>query len=192
MFDKVASIDLNQCLALVDSIPDPTTWEASAIEMRNTAISQTRGYVFRYQEEDTPNRITPIRDTKARELHPEIEPFYDLVTSLGYGTLLGRARINYLPPGGEILPHIDRGIYFRMYTRFLIPLMTNEGVFLNVGGVDIHPKMGDVYLFDNQQTHYGANNGLTGRLHLIIDVKHPLRGRKVSAEERSSHFNTLI
>jgi quercetin dioxygenase-like cupin family protein len=83
-----------------------------------------------------------------------------------------RAMLVRLRPGGVIAEHTDEGIYAEATVRFHIPIVTNLGAWLTVGGERYHLPVGAIYAFDKHTPHSGGNDGDTPRLHLIVDV-HP-------------------
>ena len=170
---RIGIIEQHHIDALVNAIPDPSTWEISAAETRNTALVESRGMVFRFQGKDSPRDPTlAISDTENRALYPEIEPFLEFATSSKYGSELGRVRISCLPPGAEVKRHFDAGEYFRIHNRLMIPLTTNPqcDFYLRDKG-PYRPEVGCVYFFDNQYYHYSFNRGETYRMFLMIDVR---------------------
>ncbi len=170
---RIGTIDQQHIDDFVSSIPNPDTWEITAAETKNTALIESRGMVFRFQEQDSPTRTDlVISDTENRTLFPAIEPFLDFATSSKYGDELGRVRISCLPPGACVKRHFDSGEYFETHNRIMIPLTTNpQCVFWLDGKGPYQPEVGGAYFFDNQKYHQSFNRGTTYRMFLMVDVK---------------------
>jgi hypothetical protein len=170
---RVTTIEQHLIDDFVAAIPTPDTWQVSQAEIKNTAIRESRGMVFRFQDTDRPVDPTlSISDTENRTLYPQIEPLLNLATSTKYGTELGRVRISCLPPGAKVAPHIDRGRYFEIHNRLMFPLTTNPKCsFWLDGKGPYRPEVGCVYYFDNQKKHRSVNNGSTYRMFLMVDVR---------------------
>ena len=88
---------------------------------------------------------------------------------------LGRSIVTKLKPGGTISPHKDEGLYAGHYTRFHLPLKTdnlNTMYCENGDETGEHCIMGrgDLWWFDHKKTHYVVNSGSQPRIHLIIDI----------------------
>jgi len=94
----------------------------------------------------------------------------NLMRAVG-GTQLGRVLITRLAPGHEIYPHADEGAPATFYSRYQIMLQCNPGVLFLCGDETVQMKTGDVYWFDNRQTHSVLNNSADDRLALIVDVR---------------------
>ena len=84
-----------------------------------------------------------------------------------------RTRFAYMAPGHSIKPHIDYNTTYSI--RVHIPIITNEGALIGVktknGMEKIHmPADGSVYFLNTGLTHWAENNGLEGRVHLVISL----------------------
>lgn len=84
--------------------------------------------------------------------------------------LLGRAKIVRLPAGKRVYPHIDRGEYYRLRNRYHLVLRSSLGSWLKAGDEDVRMGEGELWWFDNKQTHEAWNDGDEDRIHLIFDV----------------------
>lgn len=169
---QVATIEQKHIDDFVNAL-HPEDWELSAAETRNTALIESRGMVFRFQNTDHPVDATlAISDTENRAKYPEIEPFLEKATSLKYGSELGRVRISCLPPGAKVKPHIDRGRYFEIHNRLMFPLTTNPHCYFWLGGKGPYkPEVGKVYWFNNQKMHRSINKSDQYRMFLMVDVR---------------------
>jgi hypothetical protein len=107
-----------------------------------------------------------------------INPIIDQFTKDLQVTELGRVLIVNLFGKSKLDEHIDEGYYADYYTRFHIPIVTNDRATLTVGDETIHLQSGDCWWFNHKKPHSGANGSHLSRIHLIIDAvsekfKHP-------------------
>lgn len=93
------------------------------------------------------------------------------------GIKLGRLMIVNLAPGGSVDPHIDKGEYFEVHSRFHIPIITNNQVnFGSTLNTDLgHMKEHNLYQLKNTDTHYVENRSSKERIHLIADIELPYK-----------------
>jgi hypothetical protein len=88
------------------------------------------------------------------------------------GIQIGRIMIVHLAPGGEIKIHKDPGLYFEKYSRYHIPLLTNEQVqFFNENGSRAHMPYKTLCRLNNLGFHGLINDSNEGRVHLIVDIE---------------------
>lgn len=82
----------------------------------------------------------------------------------------GRARFACLPPGKTVLPHVDRGEYYRLRDRYHLVIRSETGSLLNAGGESVRMHEGELWWFDNKALHYACNDSGMDRIHLIFDL----------------------
>jgi hypothetical protein len=82
----------------------------------------------------------------------------------------GRARFALLPPGKTVLPHIDRGEYYRLRDRYHLVIRSEHGSLLNAGGESARLHEGELWWFDNKAVHDACNDSEADRVHLIFDL----------------------
>lgn len=87
------------------------------------------------------------------------------------GERLGRCVITKLAPGETIEPHEDMGAPASYYERFHIVLQGLPGSMFKCGGEQVQMLTGDVWWFDNTETHEVINNSADDRIHIIIDIR---------------------
>ena len=79
------------------------------------------------------------------------------------------AEINILPPGVNILPHVDKHQLLQETHRVHIVLDTNDKVFMFGDKEEKHWPKGSCFIFDNTLRHNVKNDGNTNRAHLVVD-----------------------
>lgn len=82
----------------------------------------------------------------------------------------GRARYARLPPGKVVLPHIDRGDYYRLRDRYHLVIRSENGSLLNAGDESVRMHEGELWWFDNKAVHDACNDSGSDRIHLIFDL----------------------
>jgi hypothetical protein len=82
----------------------------------------------------------------------------------------GRARFACLPAGKTVLPHVDRGEYYRLRDRYHLVIRSESGSMLNAGGEAVRMQEGELWWFDNKAVHDACNDSGADRIHLIFDL----------------------
>ena len=108
---------------------------------------------------------------------PKVILLADWIKNRVGGVKLGRVMLVNLSSGGVVIPHIDKGEYFDVHSRFHIPIKTNSKV--NFGSSLnenlSHMQEHCLYQLNNTALHYVENLGDEDRIHLIVDVELPSR-----------------
>jgi hypothetical protein len=159
-FLEIGEIDETYIKNIIKEIGDPSSWPTT-IRDENKKLANCKSLILREL-----NHI----DLPLRAKYPSIEPILSKVQNLGYGYSFGKIVIANLKPWGEILPHYDRGDYYKYHNRIHVPLITNENVVFNVGTEKFKMKSGKVYLFQNLVHHSVKNQSENNRVHIVIDV----------------------
>lgn len=89
------------------------------------------------------------------------------------GERLGRVLITRLSPGKTISPHVDGGAPAEYYSRYHVSLQGLPGQMFHCGDETVVIRTGEVWWFNNLQTHAIENNSTDDRITLIIDVRTP-------------------
>lgn len=86
---------------------------------------------------------------------------------------LGGILITKIPPGGEILPHHDRGRWHPEFfnCKLYLPLKSNPACINRCEDEEVNMKVGEVWTFDNLKVHSVENNGDEDRMTLIISMR---------------------
>ena len=102
---------------------------------------------------------------------PQARPIvFDLMRRVE-GVRLGQVLITRLKPGGRIYPHEDAGDHAAYYERYQISLQGLPGCVFRAGGEQLTMASGEVWWFDNGQTHEVVNNSAGDRIHMIVDIR---------------------
>ncbi len=75
-----------------------------------------------------------------------------------------------LPAGKIIHFHKDPGYYLSVVHRLHIPIFTNKNCLFLIGSDIFHMEEGILYEINNLMLHGVKNDGVTDRIHLIIDI----------------------
>lgn len=86
-------------------------------------------------------------------------------------TRLGGVLITRIPPGGKVLPHIDRGWHAEYYEKIAISLKAAPGQKFCFEDGEYESAPGDVFAFDNSYCHWVNNDSNSDRVTLIICVR---------------------
>jgi len=139
----------------------PAQVETQVVPLRGLRRSCIRGLRRRDVQESRYTRL-------AKRLPETVALLERLAAEIGGE--LGRARIARLPAGGKVLPHVDRGDYYRVRDRYHLVLRSPIGSLLRSGGEQARLQERELWWFDNHALHDACNDGPEERLHLIFDV----------------------
>ena len=84
---------------------------------------------------------------------------------------LAHAKLAKIPAGNRVYPHVDCGEYFRMRDRYHLILKSPNGSPLISGGEKVRMQEGELWWFDNKQSHEAYNDSDGDRIHLIFDIE---------------------
>jgi len=98
-----------------------------------------------------------------------IKPIANKIMHHVQGERLGGILITKLPPYGKIKPHTDSGWHAGYYDKYYVCVKDSGSKFVFDDG-HIEPSEGDVWWFDNSQTH-AVENGNKERIAMIICIK---------------------
>lgn len=88
---------------------------------------------------------------------------------------LGGVLITRIPPGGKVLPHIDRGWHASYYEKLAVQIKSapKQAFCFEDGRFECPP--GTIYAFDNSQSHWVDNDSDVERVTCIICVRRDQR-----------------
>ena len=93
----------------------------------------------------------------------------DFSARQGEGTLQ-LARIVKLRPGGQVYPHVDRGLYYLIRDRYHLVLQSASGSRMQCEDQISVWQPGEVWWFNNHVRHQAFNDSDEERIHVIFDV----------------------
>lgn len=160
-------------LDALDAMPD--LWKEIVVRQQypGTAHHATESIFLRCQREATPSAALnelEVVDYPALNKLPSAGLLMYGVAGYVQAMRLGRAVIVKLTPGGVIDLHCDGGPYAEFYTRFHLPLLSDEGNSFTVGDETVHMKPGELWWFNHRLLHTVRNESKRDRLHLIVDA----------------------
>lgn len=85
-------------------------------------------------------------------------------------SVLFRAIVVRLNPGGIVLPHVDTGTYYQGKDRYHF-VLESDGSEMRWGEETWTYRTGDVFWFNNHVEHSAHNPGQNPRTHLIFDMQ---------------------
>lgn len=107
---------------------------------------------------------------------PELFKVVFDVMAASCGERLGGVLITKIPPGGKIERHTDSGWHAGHYDKFYVPIQNDVGSKFCWDDMEIDPRPGEVWWFDNSIPHWVSNDSLRDRISLIVCVKTFFRG----------------
>lgn len=102
---------------------------------------------------------------------PAVKPLVLDVMRCVEGERLGGVLITKIPAGGECKPHRDGGWHATYYEKFAVQLASASGQAFCFENARLSAVPGELYTFDNSQTHFVINNSDQDRMTLIICIR---------------------
>lgn len=93
------------------------------------------------------------------------------IMALVEGERLGGVLITRIPPGGRVLPHVDTGWHAGYYSKFAVQIESDSQQVFGYEDGEHVTEPGDVYWFNNSETHWVSNYSDVDRITLIICIK---------------------
>jgi hypothetical protein len=106
---------------------------------------------------------------EAGELPAVVDLVFQVMTAVR-GERLGGVLITKIPAGGSVAPHVDGGWHARYYDKFAVQLMGTAEQGFCFEGYRLSALAGELYTFDNAQTHWVENPTTEDRCTLIICI----------------------
>lgn len=109
----------------------------------------------------------------AADLCPSLKQLILRISGAVGSVHLGGVLITRIPPGGEILPHDDRGFWHAEYhnCKVYVPLQANPDCVNVCEDETVTMGVGEAWTFDNLKTHSVHNRGTEDRITLIIAMR---------------------
>ena len=123
------------------------------------------------------DQVFELQDTELRKKFPEVETLLEWVN-----TPIHRIRFMKLSPGGGTLErHTDQtdskvGVQNGKLMRFHWPIESNSEVKFYVWDADgfrntTYMEVGTCWYLDIRKPHQAINNGVSDRIHLVVDIE---------------------
>jgi len=110
---------------------------------------------------------------EAWHILPALRPLvFGLMQHVG-ATFLGGVLITRIPPGGEILPHDDKGTWHaeNLNVKVYVPIQSNEHCVNCCEDEQVNMRAGEAWYFDNLKVHSVHNAGAVDRITLIVCMR---------------------
>lgn len=105
------------------------------------------------------------------DLLPEAKTHSRVIMGLVRGDALGGILITRIPPGRKVHPHRDLQWHAKEYDKFALQIESHQQqAFCFEEGQHITAP-GDLYWFNNQETHWVLNDSPIARITMIVCVK---------------------
>ena len=102
---------------------------------------------------------------------PSLRPVVFAMMAQAQAVHLGAVLITRLPPGGQILPHVDTDSWHAQYFNAKWHLTLAGQSLSRCDGEAVTMQTGDVWTFDNSVEHSVENPGDTDRIVLIVAMR---------------------
>lgn len=161
-----------ECLAALET---QKVQQSLHFRRRNYYLNETAGFFLRscdhlpinvYDKSYPPNPLFQVRRHFVREA-----PFaHQLIDELEAKSQTDVLRWCYtiIEPGVRIKPHFDHAVYHFFVKRAIVELVPSSYVF-KVEGEAAPTAVGEVYEFNNNTMHWGANDGVAKRVAVVLD-----------------------
>lgn len=117
------------------------------------------------------SKLDQLTDTDSRKKIWNVsKPLVEFVNKMIPNGKIVRGEVVNLIPGRSLTPHVDIYWFHRESRRIHIPITTNDQCFLTFENRQHYLEVGTMYEINNRIVHSAVNNGLTNRVHVILDV----------------------
>jgi hypothetical protein len=102
---------------------------------------------------------------------PTLQAMADQIMLAYQGSRLGGVLLTRIPPGKSCAPHTDGGWHAQTFQKFGVSIHSARDQHFCFDGVQVPTEPGDVFWFDNSQTHWVTNPTDKARVTLIVAVR---------------------
>lgn len=148
-----------------------------------SAHADTETIFLRWAQHDTIESVmgsTSVVDQPEMKELNQTWPIIHRVLTAVEATELGRVILVKLCPGGQIIPHIDEGVYADKFERFHVVLQARDFRFW-CGDESTLMHSGELWWFNHKKQHSAINASGDDRIDLIIDAVAPKYRREREA-----------
>ena len=107
----------------------------------------------------------------AWKLLPSLREIVFGVMSLVQAEALGGVLITRIPPGKRVYPHTDLGWHAMYYDKIAVQIESHQQQAFCFEEGSFSAAPGDIYWFNNHESHWVENNSPVDRISLIICVR---------------------
>lgn len=107
---------------------------------------------------------------------PQVKPIAMALMAAVEGERLGGILITKIPPGGCVKPHVDDGWHADYYDKYAVQLQGNCDQAFCFENEQLSALPGDVYWFNNKNSHWVVNNSTEDRMTMIICIRSDRKG----------------
>ena len=100
-----------------------------------------------------------------------VKPIVFALMARVQGERLRGVLITRIPPGKQVYPHQDHTWHSHYYQKYAVQLESAPGQSFNFEGESLEAKPGDIYWFNNAETHWVVNNSNQDRMTMIVCIK---------------------
>lgn len=100
-------------------------------------------------------------------------PLAEKLTQHVGGSDLGFVLFTRIPAGKQVYPHVDGGWHAGVFTKYCICVRANKEQSFYFPDAELRTETGDVFWFDNSQSHGVTNNSSEARISMITCIKTP-------------------
>jgi hypothetical protein len=149
---------------------DDEEWTKFTYRQKNIvghAKTQTIPLIFDYKK-----RTRRITHDNYCTFEQHLDSLSNTLKNNDFPFSIERANLVKLKANSDIAPHIDKGDFLSGTHRVHVPIETNSSCWFSVGNTSQHMGVGEIWEINNTgQIHSVHNNGVTDRIHLIVDVR---------------------
>lgn len=103
--------------------------------------------------------------------HLPVKGAIQAIADFAGASAVGGVFITKLPPFAMCKPHTDQGWHARNYEKLALQVAANEQQAFHFVGESLVTKPGDLFWFDNANTHWVTNYSDEDRITMIVSVK---------------------
>jgi quercetin dioxygenase-like cupin family protein len=164
-------ININEILWGLQS--NPQLWDQHTQRTQgDTPFVGTRDIWARYSPkmEYDPNPHEAVW-YEAAKLIPDLKTLAFMVMALVKGEELGAVLVTKIPPHTSIKPHQDHDWHAHKYDKFAISIAAHPKQAFHFENPSLITRPGDLWWFNNQETHWVTNDSDEARITVIVCVK---------------------
>ena len=178
-FQKIAqNVNVNRLMHEIQRQPE--LWDENTLRTKHpgTAHSQVSDIwvwfndtLLRQTDKEYITNDKEVISYRAWKLLPSLRPIIFDLMHIVQAVRLGRVIITKLPPGKEIMPHVDGGAPATYFQRYQLAMQCLPGNVFRIGDEEIGFQTGDIWHINNRVEHSVINNSNDDRIVCIVDLR---------------------